>query len=160
MTHFQTMLVSSALSVVALLSSCANQTNQERSPTQTQILNEEFESFYNRFKNDTQFKFERTVFPIKATFFHMDTPEQSDVTVVETWTKQAVQNEERHLFVNENIVRSEGYAHQIKKQRDGKFKVEIGKINSEPACGYLFEKRDGGWYLVEFMNYWAGGSRH
>lgn len=157
MTLLRNLMIALAIGIVPfLLGSCANNVTVEQ--PQAQHIDEPFETFYNRFKNDGQFKYERTVFPIKATIFHTDTAEQSDVTVVETWNKQEVQSGAKFLFVNENIVRSEGYSHQIMRNGANFYKVEIGKINSEPACGYIFKKTDGGWYLVEFMNYWGSSS--
>lgn len=169
MTSFQTILFVSTFSVAgAMLSACSSPAftpkpkpiDTSNTISTTQNLDEPFETFYNRFKNDSQFKFDRTVFPIKATLFHMNTLDEQDVSVVQTWNLEDIKNGTKYLFVNENIVRSEGYSHQIKKQRNGTYKVEIGKINSEPACGYIFRQKNGNWYLVEFMNYWGGNTQH
>lgn len=117
--------------------------------------NKTFEVFYEQFKKSDEFRLQRTIFPIMVTDYsgHGDTaPIQKKVTYL---SKKDVVSGKRGLYVEEEFAKKLGYVHFIAEKKENRVLVLIGPGESEPAVGYVFEKRSGRWYLIEHEDYWG-----
>ena len=119
------------------------------------ITDEVFEDFYKIFREDEKFRIERTIFPIKVISYTGGGALHGSAESTTYLSKEDIVNGKKTLYVKEEIVKSQGYTHVINKEDETKIKVLVGPPVSEAAVGYIFEKRNKQWFLVEHVDYWG-----
>ena len=141
-----------ALSVALLVGSCSESNNDN--PGNQQL--ESFETFYEKFMDSDQFRLQRTIFPIKVTISDGDGPPPGvNPNIIQVWNRADIVSGKEKLYVQEQIVKDEGYSHSIANQANDVVEVKVGPVNSEAAVGYKFKSIKNQWFLIEHMDYWG-----
>jgi len=140
-------------SCIALFESCldtppseefikhSTQTYQEETPKGTLMYdysdNETFESFMEKFSLDSLFQESRIVFPLKKKYLNENLKEVEKVVEAKDWWRvilEATDDYKMRYFENEKV--NQGI-------------VEFRGIENGVSLTYIFELRDGEWFLVE-----------
>ncbi|MFK7772787.1 MAG: DUF4348 domain-containing protein [Saprospiraceae bacterium] len=99
--------------------------------------NETFESFIEKFSSDSLFQESRVVFPLKKRYLNENSKEVERIVEAADWWRvilEATNDYSMRYFEN-------------KKMNQGV--VEFRGIENEISITYIFELKDGEWFLVE-----------
>lgn len=111
---------------------------EERGKTGVEMVDGDFSSFFEKFRTDREFQIQRTIFPFKDE--GMDAPTQ---TVNST---KLIQQEEWEYH---NFASSESLVYEKPELEEQKASIRVTGPGTGVSIYYLFEKREGKWYLVK-----------
>lgn len=99
--------------------------------------NETFESFIEKFSLDSLFQESRVVFPMKKKYIDMDLKEVVKIVEAKDWWRVVFESTDDYSM------------RYFEKEKENRGFVEFKGIENGISITYVFELRDGEWFLVE-----------
>lgn len=99
--------------------------------------NETFESFIEKFSLDSLFQESRVVFPLKKKYLNENSREVEKLVDAKDWWRVVLEATDNYTM------------RYFKKRKENQGIVEFKGIENGINISYIFELRDGEWFLVE-----------